>query len=569
MKNALIISVLLSIATMSAMAIPAKRGQWRDITLADGTTVRVEVVGDEHGHYFIAEDGSTYQMQDNRFVRSELTQLIDNAKARSIESSLRRATRMRKVASHAKKSVGEYNTSIGERKGLVILVEFKDVKFKSQNLTRYQDYFNALNYVTNDGFVGSVRDYFIAQSDSLFDLTFDVIGPVSLSKNMKYYGENDAKGNDKHPVDMVIEGCKAIDSLVNFADYDWDGDGEVDQVYVLYAGYGESDNSYNMPNTIWPHEWCISADGKNLTLDNVAIETYACGSELAAGGKIDGIGTVCHEFSHCLGFPDTYDTGGSGNMGMGEWDVMCMGSYNGNGNCPPNYTAYQKSCIGWLNLIELTNDTLITDLKPVAKGGQAYVLYNSGYHDEFFVIENRQKNGWDKHIPGKGLMINYVDYDELLWEYNLVNAVGNLAEMYGLNPGNEGYDLLNTTNDHQRTTIFRANNKMSSYSSSNDLYPYRTNNCLTPTSKPASKLYHKNALGTMFMDLSIVGITQNDDGTMSFRTVAEQNKPDAITTPDVHSVPTGIYTLDGRYAGTDIKALKHGLYIVNGRKVIK
>lgn len=567
----MVISMLLSIITISIMAIPAKRGQWHNITLADGCTVRVEAVGDEHGHYFIAEDGSTYQLQEGDLVRSDITQLKANALKRSMQANTRRATRMRNVSSPAKKTIGDFSPIIGERKGLVILVEYQDVQFKSQNLNRFQDFFNTLNYVTNDGFVGSVHDYFLAQSDSIFDLTFDVMGPVTLAHNMKYYGENDANtGNDKRPEEMVIEGCKTIDSLVNFADYDWDGDGEVDQVYVLYAGFGECDNSYTMPNTVWPHEWCLSGAGKSLTLDNIVIETYACGSELAAGGKLDGIGTVCHEFSHCLGLPDTYDTRYSGNFGMGEWDVMDQGAYNGKGNCPPNYSAYQKSCVGWLNLIELTSDTLINDLKPVAEGGQAYVLYNSGYHDEFYVIDNRQKNGWDKYVPGKGLMINYVDYDKYIWEFNFANGFGNLAEMCGLKPGDEWYDLYNTiTNDHTRYTIFRANNKNSSYSSSTDLYPYRTNNCLTPSSKPASKLYHENALGTMYMDLSIIGITQNDDGTMSFRTVAEQNIPDVITTRNTPSTPTGIYTLDGRYVGTDINALKHGLYLVNGRKVIK
>ena len=566
MKKLLIFSLLLLIVSTFALAIPAKRGQWRNITLTDGTTVKVEVVGDENGHYFIAEDGSTYQMHDGSFVRSDLIKL--NAKIRE-----RRAlVNARRAACLNKASVGKVDTIIGERKGLVILVEYQDVKFKPENLVKFQDVFNKENYVTNEGFVGSVRDYFIAQSDSLFQIDFDIFGPVTLSHKMNYYGKNDENGNDMYAWQMTIEGCKAIDSLVNFADYDWDGDGEVEQVYVLYAGYSESDNSYTMPETVWPHEWYLSAaTGNPLVLDNVSIDTYACGSELSADGKIDGIGTACHEFSHCLGFTDSYDTGNGKNMGMGEWDVMAIGSYNGNGFCPPNYSAFQKSSIGWIELIELTTDTLINNLKPVAEGGKAYKLVNSGYPDECFIIENRQKNGWDKSLPGEGLMINYIDYDEDLWNNNVVNAIGNLADIYGIDPSDYWYNYFHSiSNDHQRITIFRANNKSNSYSSYNDLYPYRTNNCLSPTSKPSSKLYHKNALGTMFMDLSIVGITQNDDGTMSFRTLAEQNQPDAIFTQNVQPSSTiSIYTLDGRYVGTDLTSLKHGLYVVNGRKVVK
>ena len=571
MRKIFIISILLLTTSLVSFAIPAKPGQWTTVTLVDGTSVRVQVVGDEHGHYFQAADGTAYQMMDDgSFVRADQRELLSMARFRKAQSNARRASRLTQKAPNR---VGEFNTLIGEFKGLIILVDYTDVKFKPINtIEKFTDIMNMDNYVSDEGFVGSVKDYFIDQSDSLFTLTFDVVGPVQLAHNMKYYGENDSYGYDKRPAEMVVEGCKAVDSLINFANYDWDGDGEVDQVYVIYAGYGEADNASTKKNTVWPHEWSLSAAvGHSLHLDGVTIDTYACGSELSASGIIDGIGTICHEFSHCLGYPDTYDTSGGGQFGLGTWDVMCNGSYNGNGFCPPNYTAYEKMVVGWISPIELTTDTLINNLLPTSKGGKAYKLVNSGHSDEYFLIESRQQDGWDKSTPGKGLMISYVDYDEDLWYMNFENSLGNYAEVNGYEPGDQYYDYYNSiSNDHQRLTFFRANNKGNSYSSATDLYPYRNNNSLTPKSKPASKLYHENALGTMFMDLSIVGITQNDDGTMSFRTLAEQEIKDAIITQNIQpTTATGIYTLDGRYIGTDLNVLKHGMYVINGRKIVK
>lgn len=567
MRKVFIISILLLTAFVTSFAIPAKPGQWTTITLSDGTSVMVQAVGDEHGHFFQAADGTAYQMLgDGSFVQTNQHELLSKARFRKAQSNARRAARQRQMAPNR---VGDFHTLIGEFKGLVILVEYTDVKFKSINTKeKFLDILNTDNYVSDEGFIGSVKDYFIAQSDSLFTLTFDVVGPVQLAHNMKYYGENDENGYDKRPGEMIVEGCNAVVDSVNFADYDWDNDGEVDQVYVIYAGYGEADNSYTKKNTVWPHEWSLSAAvGHSLNLDGVTIDTYACGCELSANGVIDGIGTICHEFSHCLGYPDTYDSAGTNQFGMGSWDVMCNGCYNGNGFCPPNYTAYEKMVVGWITPIELTTDTLINNLLPTSQRGNAYKLVNSGHSDEYFLIESRQQDGWDKKTPGKGLMISYIDYDEDLWYVNFENSIGNYADIYGYRPSDQDYDYYHSiNNDHQRLTFFRANNKGNSYSAATDLYPYRNNDSLTPTSKPASTLYHPNANGKLFMDISVVGIMQNDDGTMSFRTQVEQ-EPNMISEPKVHTAASQMfYTLDGRKLHG--KPMSKGLYINNGRKIV-
>ena len=153
---------------------------------------------------------------------------------------------------------------------------------------------------------GSVRDYFRAQSYGQFAPEFDVVGPLTAANDMAYYGRHSGNNNDSHVPELVWEACLQADPLVNFADYDWNGDGEADLVYMVYAGYSEAQGA--APETIWPQKWYLTMY-QSLQLDGVTIDGYACSSELrgTSGSELDGIGTACHEFSHCLGLPDTYD----------------------------------------------------------------------------------------------------------------------------------------------------------------------------------------------------------------------------------------------------------------------
>ena len=198
---------------------------------------------------------------------------------------------------------------------------------------------------------------------------------------MSYYGSNDSFGNDAHAYEMVIEACQQIDDEVNFADYDWNGDGVVEQVFVVYAGYGE--NYAGSPsNTIWPHEWDLeSASGSTLQLDDVTINVYACAAELcgSSGTAMNGIGCSAHEFSHCLGYPDFYDTTYSGGIGMSKFDVLCSGSYGGpqnRGEVPCGFTAYERWMAGWLEPIELEHPDDIKDMPALNDEPVAYIIFN-------------------------------------------------------------------------------------------------------------------------------------------------------------------------------------------------
>ena len=513
----MLLSLLLM--TVCASAVPAKRGIWATITLADGSQVRATLVGDEHLHFMIAEDGTRYvrSQQGDFYVKADIEAMTLNAEKRVMKANRHRNTRLRK----AMKARGDFATNqfIGEKKGLIILVNFQKKSFASgHNQALFNDIANAENY-TGNGFKGSVSDYFRAQSGGQFLLTFDVVGPVTLSKEYKYYGENDSDDNDMRPEEMVVEACQLVDGQVDFSKYDWDGDGEVDQVFILYAGHGEADYYYKDTDVVWPHEWELSASDKvqPITLDGVTINTYACSNEINLTGGLDGISTICHEFSHCLGYPDLYDTRYQGHFGMGEFDLMCSGTSNDNGYTPPAYSGYERWVAGWQQPIELTEYTEVKKLKPITDGGEFYVIYNDGNKNEYYVLENRQQKGYDKYIPSRGLMITHVDYTPGAWEYNVVNTIGNYYD--------ENQKVVR--NDHQRLTIFHADNDddsqywmpgdyYSEQTTSTDLYPANGNNKLTNNSAPAAKLYNKNADGSKLMSKPITNITQNSDGTVSF-----------------------------------------------------
>ena len=496
---------LLALMMVSAYAVPAKRGVTKVITFTDGTTVSARLVGDENGHYWLGADGKAYLAAGDAgtFREVDVAQVRNKAKVRRSQSNNRRAKRL------APRRVGATGVFVGEKKGLIILVNFKDTKFKNaHNNALYQRIANEENF-KYDQFVGSVYDYFHAQSDGQFLLNFDVVGPVEVSQKQAYYGKNDSQGNDLYPATMVIEALKLIDGDVNYADYDWDGDGEVEQVYVIYAGMGESDSGDD--DTIWPHEYTLDSahyygDGEGpQRLDGVKIDTYACGSELNGSGTIDGIGTMCHEFSHCLGYPDFYDTDYSGGQGMGYWDLMDAGSYCGDGYQPAGYTSYERWVGGWITPTELTADTTVTDMKSLQEGGESFIIYNPGNRNEYFLLENRQKTGWDESLLGKGLLILHVDYNAKAWEGNTPND----------DPSHQRMTWIPADNEYQYFTYERTK-YYTEEGMATDTYPYGSNNSFSKSTTPAAKFYNKTTNGSYYLDAGVMDIQQNSDGTIGF-----------------------------------------------------
>ncbi|MBO7140626.1 MAG: M6 family metalloprotease domain-containing protein, partial [Prevotella sp.] len=520
-RHILFILTLLLAVPLSIYSVPAKPGVKKTLTLPDGTKVVAELVGDEFGSYWRGTDGKAYSLLPGKDVYKvvDAKQIMQFSKERRTlankESSMRRLARqnMRKVSS----------SITGQKKSLIILVNFKDVKFQeSNNKELYEKITNKVGF-SEGPFKGSVHDYFYDQSlgaSERFELSFDVVGPYTLSKEMAYYGEqyeiDKKKIDDRHPGEMVTEAIKLAEAdksaNVNFADYVWNsGNKEVELVFVIYAGTNQAE--YGGENTIWPHKSSLSNEKKfrndgsgALTIDGVTIDTYACSSELNGDGNIAGIGTICHEFSHCLGLPDTYDTEYNGGQGMGYWDLMSKGNYNGDGYQPAGYTSFERWFIGWKEPVELSSDRSVNGMNPLQESGESYVIYNSGHANEFFLLENRQKTGWDASLPGKGLLITHVDYDKNAWDRNDINVVPTHQRQTWIPADNVYNSIVNEENKISHTFDGMAT----------DTYPYDDNDFFNRYSKPAASLYNANIYGERFLESSVENITQNYDGTMSF-----------------------------------------------------
>ena len=429
----IILSLVVMTISLASFAVPARRG-FHDFQQPDGTTISLQLVGDEFAHWYESADGTVYkQTEDGRFVATTREQINARRKASPKFRSMQ--------ARRAKKIGSDPNLA---PKGIVILVNFKDSQMKSAHTNAvFNELCNATNCTVNDGYP-SAAQYFADQSDGAYRPIFDVFGPVTLSKNTSYYGKNDSDDSDEHATDAVIEACilanDQYDNL-NFADYDSDNDGKVDFVYVIYAGKGEADGGAS--TTIWPHNWSIDewvtsysslADytKAQTRLDNVYLDNYAMSSELS-GNDLGGIGTLCHEFGHVMGLPDFYETNYGNNyknaLTPNDWDIMDGGAYNGDGHCPPNYSPWEKYFFGWHTPINLGNEGQLLTLQANGTTGyQAYQINQSGSligattASECYYIENRQQQGWDEGLPHHGMLIWKVKYNATAWDNNAPNG---------------------------------------------------------------------------------------------------------------------------------------------------
>lgn len=525
MMKRLVFTFVALIVTLVINAVPAKRTTFI-ATQSDGTKLTLMLVGDEYHHYFLNMETQEKMLRkadgDYYVVSNEaLQELSKKGAARRVQANAARRARLKAPA-----KIGSTSGAMtGSKKGLVILVNFQDKKLANTHTqTVFNNQFNQVGYSENNH-IGSVHDYFYDQSYKQFDLIFDVVGPVTVSKNMNYYGANDSEGSDTHPAEMIIEACKLADAQgVNFKDYDWDGDGYVDQVYVIYAGYGEAYGASD--DTIWPHEWTLSSakyygDGTGrLYLDGKYIDTYACSCELSGtrGTTLNGIGTACHEFSHCLGFPDFYDTSYAGGFGMNSWDLMDGGSYNGPdgyGEVPAGYTAYERYEAGWLEPEILDKAATITDMKPIGDEPEAYFIFNEAETNEWFVLENRQNKGWFKYVDTyttpHGLLITHVDFDQTAWNNNEPNAVATHQRM-SIVPANKTYGTKKTSNGDTYYTCSETQLKGHLFPGSSRVTSFIPNDWSTA----GGKWFNKDTDGTYFSSHYLTDITESN-GNISFK----------------------------------------------------
>lgn len=434
----LLLSLTILLLTLSTFAVPAYRG-WQTKTQPDGTTLQVRLIGDEFYHYWQDQAGNVVKCDSLGYWR-----VVESQPTPATIKARRQASAM--LQSRPQKAVGSVNLA---PRGLVILVNFKDTKFNASNTQEAMyELMNSSNYTYNDA-TGSVRQFFSDQSDGQYKPDFDVVGPVTLSNNVAHYGANvnDVQGQDQLPGDMVVEACSIANAqhAVDFTRYDNDSDGYVDFVYLIYAGKGEADGGAD--ETIWPHSWDVysaAASGyasfnksqyyARATFDGKSVLNYACSGEIdGQTGARAGIGTIVHEYSHVIGLPDLYDIDYGQNYEdeatPGAWHVMDGGSYNNDGNTPPNYSIYDKYFLGWKTPTNLGATAQNLSLKAAGTDGyNAYQITSDNSllaatsTNTAYYIENRQQSGWDKHLPGHGLVIWKIMYNQSVWNDNAPNA---------------------------------------------------------------------------------------------------------------------------------------------------
>lgn len=395
----------------------------------------------------------------------------------------------------------------GERHQLTVLAQFSDTLFHSADPeAQWNRILNEVDF-REEPYHGSVRDYFAAQSYGQFQIRFDVqkvcVGPIKRYMSTRINDEN-----SQFLVDDVIDSLLTRD--IDWSLYDWDGDGEIEQLLIIFAGKGMNDGGGS--RSIWPHQWLMShhVDLVNHQIDDMVyrsartftvndktytIDNYCATNEM--GQTFASFGTLCHEYSHCFGLPDFYyDT----KSYVDRWDIMDRGNYNSYGYCPAGYSAHERWLMGWLTPIELTAATTVKDMPALCDEPVAYLIRNSGFDNEYYLVENRQRRGWDADLPGSGVVIAHVDYDEDSW-----TSFSNPPNHYP----------VSETETRNRYTIFPANYNFYTAFSSGWSYPSESNDSLTDSSRPAARLCHPNAEGSLYMSQPLTRISVSE-GLASF-----------------------------------------------------
>ncbi len=536
-KNLLIITMWLCYTAL-AIAVPAKPGL-HTIKQSDGTTLTLQAVGNAFNNAILTTDGLTVERGNDGdfYYTSSLTGLTamraHEAKNRSMAEKAfieaqRRSLTMTSMPYMLPGKNGSLNAvgsnsaadvpATGNRKIPIILVEFQDKKF-----------YNTREKIVSKMLTGStgVGQYFHDQSNGMYNPEFDVFGIYCLSQNREYYGGRNGNTKDKGIGWMVTEACQlAAADGVSFKPYDTNGDSYCDVVIIIFAGVGEAQASMYHPEAIWPCNWTLDAakyysrGGNGAFQPNGGdpyVNTFAVFNELRGsndyGKTLDGIGTFVHEFGHCMGLPDLYDTGTNDCYGMGNWDVMCLGCYCDDSNTPVGYSAYEKAFMGWIDYIKPVPNTYYT--LPVwnqknKDTDKAVCIVSDVNKNEYFILENRRRKGWDSYLPGQGILVTHITYSPDRWKSNKVN-----------------------TDKVQLVTIVPADNKLSKYSESADTWPQGARNQLTDDTSPNTHLY-MTSYGSITGDAGDLGkpITEmviNSDGTASFWFMKENEARPEIT----------------------------------------
>lgn len=545
--------------TSISLAVPAIPGLQR-LVQPDGSVVEATVKGDERFHYYETAAGEILLRDEFGTLRPAVLTAAGELRASGSITGVATPQRQREAimeavagkfrdaaqrqARVAPNPVPSKFPTTGTVTGLILLVEYQDVKLTPQaTREHYEQKCNQPGY-SSEATYGSVLDYFTAQSDGKFTPHFDVVGPLTLPQNRAYYGVG-----DNGLVNQFRDACLVADEMgLDFSKYDLNQDGFVDFLFVIFAGHGEAQGG--------PYEsvWPAMIDLSNYVFDyfdglNLGVAACSCELKGSSGTDMDGVGTICHEFSHILGLADIYDTSNLGGYGMCHYDIMDIGTYNDNLVTPSGYTAMDKYTLGWLDPIVLDTPRKDVTLRPFDQTHDAAFIVNPANPDEYYTLENRQQQGWDKGIPGHGLVVSYCHYDRKHWNRNTVNAVA---------AGYEHVRIVAADNNWQNTLIDEAG----------DPFPGTMGNtALSAVTMPGA--VWRSSGTAVPVEWRISNIRESADGVITFDfddttgidDVADDASGVSVTGNSINA-PEGsqVYDISGR--SVDPQMLPRGIYVV-------
>lgn len=608
-------------AAMTAGAVKMKPGI-NIIKQADGTTITVRAYGDEDLSYFLASDGTLLYQEGTNFyiagVKADGTlystgvlahepsmrtikeiSAIKAQNAKAFYNSMETQAKANKVRREPMTPDNSLLPSLGKHKIPVILVEFSDVEFSVENpKATFDKYLNGKELFNKetDPEIGqnyaSVAKYFKDMSFGKFEPEFEVYGPVNLGKPLATYGAG--YSSQENMGLLLTDACTAVDDEVDFTQYDSNDDGNIDLIYIIYAGFSQS-IAGNSTDCIHPKSGYLSLaksfDGMDVKRYGVNNELNGTPADQANGPIINGIGLFCHEFSHCMGLPDLYPKSGSIaeaciNQNMDYWSLMDAGEYTANGYRPTAYTAWERERLGWMEIGTLTGPSNV-ELKSLDEGGAAFRIYNdkdeTGH--EYYIVENVQNNGWNKNLFGNGLMVTHVDY--LSSQFSLggckVNNTEGHPRMHVMAADGmfvPEYFLGSTIEDsyitflkeHNADLVAKYGGQVFSIEdykaeAAGDLFPGTSNaTSLTDDSQPMKAwTYNGETMGKPITDIT----NDTEKGIVSFKFMGGGEPVDGINEVTVNkTTDSRVYSISGTYMGNDINSLPKGIYIRNGKKVI-